>query len=103
MPTLSVYAVSVIVGGRGSAIIDCQKHMYISKCSSENYLLILKIKPSVLIKQGVLISEASFKRGSTVYVAAQGRNYLLRIFTVLPCSKRCSAELPLRAGFIHTG
>ena len=30
---------------------------------------------SVLIKQGVLISDVSFiKRGSTVYVAAQGRN-----------------------------
>ena len=29
---------------------------------------------SVLIKQGVLISEVSFKRGSTVYVVAKGRN-----------------------------
>ena len=71
MPTLSACAVSVTVGERGSATIDWQKHIYISKCSSEHYLLILKIKPSVLIKQGVLISEASFKRGSTVYVAAQ--------------------------------
>ena len=71
MPILSVYAVSVTVGGWGSAIIDWQKYIYISKFSSDNYLLILKIKSSVLIKQGVLILEASFKRGSTVYVAAQ--------------------------------
>ena len=33
MPTLSVYAVSLTVGGRGSAIIDS---IYTSKCSSEN-------------------------------------------------------------------
>ena len=80
MPTLSVYAVSVTVGGWNSAIIDWQKYIYISKFSSENYLLILKIKSSVLIKQGVLILEASFKRGSTVYVAAQGRSYSIAYF-----------------------
>ena len=106
MPTLSVYVVSVIVGGRGSAIIDWQKYIYTSKCSSENiysgtsliqiplgpklivlisevsffqgennmYLYKVGTQLSVLIKQGVLISQVSFKRGSTVYVAAQDRN-----------------------------
>ena len=106
MPTLSVYAVSVTVGGRGSAIIDWHKYIYTSKCSSENiyrgtsqiwtplgpklivlisevsfyqgennmYFYKVGTQSSVLIKQGVLISEVSFKRGSTVYVVAQGRN-----------------------------
>ena len=103
MPTLSVYVVSVIVGGRGSAIIGWQKT---SECSSKNiysgtsliqiplgpklivlisevsffqgenirYFYKVGTQSSVLIKQGVLISEVSFKRGSTVYVAAQGTN-----------------------------
>ena len=106
MPTLSVYGVSVTVGGRGSAIIDWQKYIYTSKCLSENihretsliwiplgpklivlisevsffqgenirYFYKVGTQSSVLIKQGVLISEVSFKRGSTVYVAAQGTN-----------------------------
>ena len=34
MPTLSVYAVSVTVGGRGSAIIDWKQYIYASKCST---------------------------------------------------------------------
>ena len=97
---------SLSVGGQGSAIIDWQKYIYTSKCSSENiytgtsliltplgpklfvlisevsffqgensmYFYKLRTQSSVLIKQGVLVSEVSFKRGSTVYVVAQDRN-----------------------------
>ena len=32
-PLISLYAVSVTVGGWGSAIIDWQKYIYTSKCS----------------------------------------------------------------------
>ena len=38
------------------------------------YLYKAGTQSSVLIEQGVLISEVSFKRGFTVYAAAQGRN-----------------------------
>ena len=42
-----------------------QNNMYLYKVGTHS---------SILIKQGVLMSEVSFKRGSIVYVAAQGRN-----------------------------
>ena len=115
MPTLSVYVVSVTVGGRGSAIIDWQKYIYTSKCSSENiysvtsliqtplgpkiiilinevslfqgennmYLYKVGTQSSVLIKQGILISEVFFKRGSTVYVVAIAYFHCITVFEVL--------------------
>ena len=42
-----------------------QNNMYLYKVGTHS---------SVLIKQGVLMSEVSFKRGSIVYVAAEDRN-----------------------------
>ena len=61
MPALSVYAVSVTVGGRSSAIIDWQKT---SKCLSENIysgtsLIWTPLGPKLI----VLISEVSFFQG----------------------------------------
>ena len=48
----------------------------VSFYQGENNMYFYKVgtQSSVLFKQGVLISQVSFKRGSTVYVAAQGRN-----------------------------
>ena len=48
----------------------------VSFFQGENNMYLYKVgtQSSVLIKQGVLISEVSFKRGSTVYVPAQDRN-----------------------------
>ena len=36
-------------------------------------------------------------------VLGRNRTFIpLRILTILPCSKRCSAKLPLRAEFMHS-
>ena len=42
-----------------------QNNMYLYKVGTHS---------SILIKQGVLMSEVSFKKGSIVHVAAEGRN-----------------------------
>ena len=50
---------------RTSKIFQGQNNMYLCKVGTHS---------SILIEQGVLMSEVSFKRGSIVHVAAEGKN-----------------------------
>ena len=128
MPTLSVYAVSVTVGGRGSAIFDWQNKstlanvlqkiitkyiqwnlsntdilriMYFFQGKNNIYLYKVGIQSSVLIKQGVIISDMSFKRGSTTYAAAQGRNCSVVYFHCITMFKALYCRTSVKGG-AHT-
>ena len=79
MPTLSVYAVSVTAGGRGSAIIDWQK--YISTPANvrkvfTNFKNIYSGTPLIRTHLGpkiiVLISKVSFLQGENMYLYKVG-------------------------------
>ena len=50
MPTLSVYPVSVTVGGRGSAILDWQKYIYTNKSSRVRVKFRLRVLREVLLQ-----------------------------------------------------
>ena len=66
------------------------------------YLYKVRTQLSVLIKQGVPISEVPFKR-SLWQPRVEIEHYSVAFFIVLLCSKHCSTELPLRAGLVHSG
>ena len=58
----------------GTQIIVMISEVSFFQGQNNMYLFKVGTHSSTLIKQGVLMSEVSFKRGSIVYVAAQGRN-----------------------------
>ena len=58
----------------GTQIIVLISEVYFFQGQNNMYLYKVGTHSSILIKQGVLMSEASFKKGSIVHVAAEGRN-----------------------------
>ena len=58
----------------GTQIIVLISEVSFFQVENNMYLYKVGTHSSILIKQGVLMSEVSFKKGSIVHVAAEGKN-----------------------------